>query len=359
MQKVIQRTATARKQAQKKLFRAKRQNDLVDRKDTIRVRKDYNRAMIDNIKGAREARWEDWQKGDLAPKRDAGPAAKIYGSLDSMLLHPPKIPKHLRRKHILFAPGDRVVVIRGRDRGKINEITQVNEESETVVIKDINQADINVPQWAKASMNIKADVLAQSMPVPMDDVRLVIAMTTPGSHTTRDHIVQHAHAAGPYLERPSWSKLPRYTRYVSGIDVAIPWPSETEPEHKDGEWDTLRMHVDDATWIPSLDNAPFPSTVLDELRNKYSRFRARHDPEYVREKVMEEYRQEYLASRSALTPVGEYHEVMTTKNIEARQARTAPDGTLEMDQATRDFINNFMEKRQAPEGGKSEESAAA
>lgn len=139
MQKVIQRTATARKQAQKKVFRAKQQNALVDRKDTIRVRKDYNRALIDNIKGAREARWEDWQKGDLAPKRDAGPAANIYGSLGSMLLHPPRIPKHLRRKHILFAAGDRVVVIRGRDKGKINEITQVNEDSETVVIKDINQ----------------------------------------------------------------------------------------------------------------------------------------------------------------------------------------------------------------------------
>lgn len=208
-------------------------------------------------------------------------------------------------------------------------------------------------------MNIKADILAQSMPVPMDDVRLVIAMTIPGSHTTRDQIVQHAHAAAPYMERPHWSKLPRYTRYVSGIDVEIPWPSETEPENKDGEWDTLRMHVDEATWTPSLDDAPFPSTVLDELRNKYSRFRVRHDPEYVRKKVMEEYRQEYLASQSSLTPAGEFNEIMTAKNIEAREARRLPDGTLKMDQATDDFITSFLKTREASKGAKPDESVVA
>ena len=138
MQKVIQRTANARKQAQSKLLRAQREEALADRKDTIRVRKDYNRAVIDNIKAARTARWEDWKKGALAPQRDVGPASRTFGSLDPALMHPPKIPKHLRRKHILFAAGDRVCVIRGRDQGKINEISQVNEDSETVLIKDVN-----------------------------------------------------------------------------------------------------------------------------------------------------------------------------------------------------------------------------
>lgn len=138
MQKVIQRTATARKQAQKKLFRAKREEKLIDRKDTIRMRKEYSRALIDNAKAARQARWEDWAKGPLAPKRDTGIQATTFGALDPVTMHPPKIPAHQRRKHILFTPGDRVCIIRGRDKGKINEITQVNEDSETVLIKDLN-----------------------------------------------------------------------------------------------------------------------------------------------------------------------------------------------------------------------------
>lgn len=110
----------------------------MDRKDTLRQRKDYNRALIDNAKAARQARWEDWAKGSLAPKRDVGTKATTFGAMDPVTIHPPKLPNHLRRKHILFTPGDRVCIIRGRDQGRINEITQVNDESETVLIKDLN-----------------------------------------------------------------------------------------------------------------------------------------------------------------------------------------------------------------------------
>lgn len=139
MQRVIQRTATARKQAQKKLFRAKQQEQLQERQEIKRVRGEYTKAMAENAKAARQTRWEDWAKGPLAPKRDVGVKATSYGAVDAALMNPPKIPKHLRRRHILFAAGDRVCIIRGRDKGKINEITQVNEETETVVIKNINK----------------------------------------------------------------------------------------------------------------------------------------------------------------------------------------------------------------------------
>ncbi|KAJ5085550.1 hypothetical protein N7532_010321 [Penicillium argentinense] len=363
MQKVIQRTATARKQAQKKIFRASRRDQLADRKDNIRVRRDYNKAMIDSINAARTARWEDWQKGAIAPKRDSGPEAHTFGAVDSALIHPPAIPKGQRRKHILFAAGDRVCVVRGREAGKINEITQVNEESETVLIKDVNTVDIKVPEWAKHSMGIKTDVLAQTLPIPMDDIRHVIALSQEsenGISTTRDHIVQHAYAGYPHVERPAWSKLPRFTRYISGIDVEIPWPTESAPEVKDGEYDTLRYEVDQETWVPSLDNAPFPSSVLDELRNKYSRFRTRHDPEYVKEKVMEEYRQQYLASQSLLTPPGERKEFAIAKSKAAKQEKMDANGNMLMDDETRTFINRFMQTslgEQPRKAGKAKKAA--
>ncbi|CAI7642281.1 hypothetical protein N7533_008215 [Penicillium manginii] len=344
MQKVIQRTATARKQAQKKLFRAQKKDDLANRKDNIRMRRDYNKAIIDSIKLARTSRWEDYRKGDIAPKRDSGLEATTFGAIDAALLHPPTIPKPQRRKHILFAAGDRVCVIRGRDQGKINEITQVNEESETVTIKDINTVDLKVPDWAKASMGIKSDVLAQALPVPMDDVRHVIALETgaEGSSVTRDHIVKHAYAGAPYLERAEYSKIPRYTRYITGLDIEIPWPVEENPNYKDGEYDTLRFEVDQETWVPSLDNSPFPSSVLDELRNKYSRFRKRHDPEYVREKVLEEYRKEYLASQSLFTPAIERKEMEIAKSKAAKLAKMDADGNMLLDTETNNFIDRFM-----------------
>jgi large subunit ribosomal protein L24 len=138
MQKVIQRTATARKQAQKKIYRAKKQDALVERKDAIRQRKEFNKSIVGNLKAARQARWEDWSKGPLAPKRDAGLKATTYGTMDGQTMHPPNVPPHRRRKEILFTPGDRVCIVRGRDAGKINEVIQINEESETVLIKDLN-----------------------------------------------------------------------------------------------------------------------------------------------------------------------------------------------------------------------------
>ncbi|KAJ5157483.1 uncharacterized protein N7482_008583 [Penicillium canariense] len=350
MQKVIQRTASARKQAQKKLFRAKKQEALVDRKDTIRTRKDYNRALIDNLKAARTARWEDWQKGELAPKRDSGLAATTYGALDPALMHAPRLPQHRRRKHILFAPGDRVCIIRGRDQGKIEEVTQVNEDNETLLIKNINEADITAPEWAKASYGIKTDVVTQPLPVPMDDVRLVFAMTDGAN--TKDYIVQHAYAGKPYLEQPSWSKLPKFTRYVSGLNVAIPWPIEEEPNHEEGQYDTTRMEVEENTWVPSLDNPPFPSTIMDELRNKYSRFRTRHDEEYVREKIMDEYRQEYLASQALLTPAGELKKMKVEQSIQARKARMDEDGNMIMDPETTNFIERFLSQNVASKPSK-------
>ncbi|KAJ5678675.1 hypothetical protein N7462_006919 [Penicillium macrosclerotiorum] len=351
MQKIIQRTAAARKQAQKKAFRAKQKENLVDRLDTLRTKKEYNKALSDNLKAARHARWEDWKKGDLAPKRDSGLEATTFGALDPALMHPPKLPAHQRRSAILFAPGDRVCVIRGRDQGKINEVVQVNEESETVLIKGINQAEITVPEWAKASMGIKTDVLVQNMPVPMDDVRLVVALDD-SVEGTKDHIVQHAYAGRTCIERPSYSKLPKYNRYISGLNIEIPWPTEEEPHTNDSEVDTTRKEVDETTWVPSLDNPPFPSTIIDELRNKFSRFRTRHDEEYVRKKVVEEYYQEYLSSQNLFTPSGEYRQMKIEKSIEARKAKQDEDGNTIMASETTNFIEQFMSQNVAPKSKK-------
>ncbi len=44
--------------------------------------------------------------------------------------------------------------------------------------------------------------------------------------------------------------------------------------------DTVRFEVEAKTWTPTLLRAPMPGGVIDELRNKYSRFRTRHDAGY-------------------------------------------------------------------------------
>ncbi|KAJ5785657.1 uncharacterized protein N7503_010869 [Penicillium pulvis] len=337
MQKVIQRAATARKQAQKKVYRAQQAVKVVDRQQVLRQRKDYNRALITGLKESRDARWEDWEKGSLAPMRHVGPDATRYGAVDVSLMHPPGHPQ--------APPPERDPVRRrrpslGRDKGKINEITQINVESETVIIKDVNMAEVTVPEFAKLSMGISTDTVAQGMPVSMNDIRHVVALEMEDG--TKDHIVQHAYGGPPYLERFHDSKLPRFSRYIAGLDIEIPWPAEEPPHAEVAECDTRGNEVADVSWVPSMDESPFPSSVIDELRNKYSRFRTRHDPEYVKEKVMEEYRQEYLKSQSLLTPKGEKKLATANASMASKLAKLDANGNVVMDKETNDFISRFM-----------------
>ena len=46
--------------------------------------------------------------------------------------------------------------------------------------------------------------------------------------------------------------------------------------------DTLRLDIDTPSWTPTLLRAPLPGTIIDELRGKYSKFRTRHDPDFVK-----------------------------------------------------------------------------
>lgn len=198
-------------------------------------------------------------------------------------------------------------------------------------------------------MNIQADVLSQSLPVPFDDIRHVIALRDPETRTTKDHIIEHVYAGKPFLERPPWSKLPRYSRWASGLDLLIPWPTEDVPSYTDGELDTLGWHVDEVTWEPSIKEPPFPPSVLDELRNKFSRFRTRHEPEFVREKIIEEYRQQYLESQSLLTPPGEKRQMLGAKSAAKKKKRLDAKGNVIMDKKTANFISQYMNQGAQPQ----------
>ncbi|KAJ5834358.1 hypothetical protein N7447_000384 [Penicillium robsamsonii] len=342
MQRVIQRTASARKQALRKTTKAHERQELLDRVGVRRARKDFGGALSTQFQAARKNRWEDWEKGPLAPMRDSGLSRTTYGGQDASILHPPRLPKHEQRRHVLFAEGDRVCVIRGRDQGKINVIQQINRDSETVLIKGINMADVIIPVWAKDRLGHAGDTQPQAFPVSFDDIRHVIPLEDTKTGKLQDVIVQHAYAAGPYISRPEHSKLPKFTRYVSGLDVEIPWPMEEEPTITDGDMDTTRMAVETSTFTPTLEEPPMPSTVIDELRNKYSRFRTRHDPEYLREKMKEDLRNEYRKSVSMMTPKTDAKNLKIAQIAEARKARLDANGNGILTPGAINFINEHI-----------------
>lgn len=138
MQKVIRRTALARNQAKRKSIIASKEAKREEYIASLREQFSRNRMQLDAIRAERERRREDWLRGPLAPRRDVGLEADHYGTLRPDIANLPRIPKHLRRKYINIAPGDRVCIMKGRDKGKINEVTRVDPETESVTVRDLN-----------------------------------------------------------------------------------------------------------------------------------------------------------------------------------------------------------------------------
>lgn len=108
--------------------------------------------------------------------------------------------------------------------------------------------------------------------IPLSDVRLVHPLPHPETGILRDVIInslKRVQKNGP--------------RHIDGLKprTVIPFPPEPESEEQDHEIDTLRIEVEEITWTPTLIRPPMPLSVIDELRNKYSAFRDRHDDEYI------------------------------------------------------------------------------
>jgi large subunit ribosomal protein L24 len=109
---------------------------------------------IANEKHARQSYIEDWQLGTLRPKRNFGPEAERYGVVSGNELSFPRVAKHLRKtvSESPFQEGDRAVVIRGRDKGKIGEIKELHLENDTVTFSnDIGQVRYQVRPQQKWS----------------------------------------------------------------------------------------------------------------------------------------------------------------------------------------------------------------
>jgi hypothetical protein len=152
MQKLAKRAAQAQRQASR---RARQQMDQENVDGKLRSRIALRSAVQEvrqNLKDARTARKEDWELGPLAPKRDLG--FNDYGAFKENVrqdwsnygLHQPN-PKVIEQrcawaggvKQLNLAPGDRVVINDGPDKGKIDRIKSVQPQVGTVTLEHRHQ----------------------------------------------------------------------------------------------------------------------------------------------------------------------------------------------------------------------------
>jgi large subunit ribosomal protein L24 len=113
-------------------------------------------------------------------------------------------------------------------------------------------------------------------PIHLSKLRLVYALPHPETGALRDVIVSQIELIGSQ-------------RYIPGTDIRLPWPAKKPAEEEiEHPGDTPRIDVEKQTFVPVLLEAPLPTTVIDELRHKYSKFRKRHDDEYIAKKIAED-----------------------------------------------------------------------
>ena len=146
-----------------------------------------------------------------------------------------------------------------------------------------------------------------STAIPISAIRLVHPITDPSTGVTRDVIIRQLRHSN--VRRDRLTKTTEWDRYVPGLNTIIPWPEKTDPEEKQTKADTAREDVQEATFVPTLLRAPMPETLINELRNQYSRFRTRHEAWYIQKKTAEAEaeKQTKKGVETMLTPLEEFN----------------------------------------------------
>ena len=138
MQKVIRRQILSRNSRVKRQRVNNVMRNKKDFKDQQRQAVINDRAVAVEVRNERCARREDWFMGSLAPNRDYGLDGGFYGTVEGSRISMPKVSKSKKEKFVNFAVGDRVVVVEGRDQGKIGPVTEVDGNSQCVKLEGLN-----------------------------------------------------------------------------------------------------------------------------------------------------------------------------------------------------------------------------
>ncbi|PNH75524.1 hypothetical protein VD0001_g2014 [Verticillium dahliae] len=335
MQKLVKRTA----EAQRAVARRTAKKTLnVYRRSKLERRSEQSQNVEEiagDLRAARVARAEAWDLGPLTPRRDVDGNFTHGATLLSRNRPQTSFKAWEIEQRCAWAGGskllnivknDRVVVMEGPDKGKIDLINHIDLNNGVVELKTLGKFLTVVPDVHRKVAPSQPPTSTATGTLPISAIRLVHPLTDPVTGITRDVIVRSL-TAGP-VKRHRATGWKAWTRYITGLNVAVPWPEREVVERVDHPADTLRAAVEEPTFVPSLLACPLPDTLIDELRNKYSKFRTRHELEYVQRKEAEasEKKAGRATAASMLTPLQEFNR----QQRDARRARGQPMLTEEM-----------------------------
>lgn len=215
---------------------------------------------------------EDWQLGPLRPNRAVGGGAEKYGALTAEKIQKPDISVKIQKnrnehrarrgipleyplvvddkKYFPIVKDDRVVILKGKDKGKIGVVQEVVAPTHEVMVKGLNMQYYDSDLFNSAHGGI-GPKHASEVPIPLADVRLVIPseITRGGGKRYSDVVVEdifmerHTTGIDPYTgtdygsatipedhQNDPLTGLPIFHRYIAGTQHRIEWPWEREEE---------------------------------------------------------------------------------------------------------------------------------
>jgi ribosomal protein L24 len=214
MQKVIQRSALAKRNADRRLQKIVEHHEKGQgwsrRNEAQRIRK-FNHSLI---KDARLARQEDWARGALAPRRDVGDKAETYGSVGIFNMNWAESQEKNKPTWNSIVEGDRVVVTKGREKGKIGVVDLLDDQRGFVKIKGINVGDINIPEWAQQENNSQP-MVSMSMPIAIESVKLVYPLPNEATGVPQDVVIDRLERVNEQWDavKRVWDKGERHPRH--------------------------------------------------------------------------------------------------------------------------------------------------
>ncbi|KAH6875923.1 KOW motif domain-containing protein [Alternaria rosae] len=277
----------------------------------------------EHVKGVRKRALanakEDWKLGPLRPNRAVGPDAEKYGALTGVQVQKPEIPIKMQKsrnavrekkgleleyplvvddkKYFPIVKDDRVVILKGKDAGKIGVVREIVERTHDVIVKGMNMQyyDTNVFNAAAEAMGPKIE---NEVPMSLSNVRLVVpAEIDQGSQKRYEDVVvekidmeRHTTGIDPYTgtdygndtipeahQYDPRTGLPIFHRYIAGTRQRLEWPWEREDDIEDVGI-TKESDTDKQTLIRrALGKVSQPFTSLSRWRSKNKEDQAQQD----------------------------------------------------------------------------------
>lgn len=145
MQAVLRRTQMAERQAARRLAKRKTKYDHQMRKTRREQENFVQREAKVDIKLARQVRREDYELGPLAPKRDVGAKKDTYGTIHTNRIRGEELTMEERLrlnpsggKYSNIVVNDRVVLLEGRDKGRIGKVVSIDRARQEITVEGLN-----------------------------------------------------------------------------------------------------------------------------------------------------------------------------------------------------------------------------